>query len=382
MRVFRLFLLFWLACSPSLADTVLSDVRLGGDETRTRIVVDASAPVQFEWKIVQESVPRLVVELEGAAWDTPVGAVGGKLGQGLVSGLRITRTPDGPASLIVDLVTNIDVARAFSLSQQGDKPHRVVFDITPSSGASPFVGVRASSTPSRAVQRQTKRIVVLDAGHGGKDPGAIGPTGLQEKEVTLAAAKELKAKLEATGRYSVRMIRDADVFVELEDRTEMTRDMDADLFISLHADAGSSPTLRGASVYTLNERGEQRAKRMRERGDIVLDIDDPERSDDVNKILGDIVQRANHDNSVRLARIAVEELKKAGPVLRNPHRHQNFYVLLNPETPVILVEMGFMTNRQDERLLRTKAGRKPVLDALERSIDRYFAESDRLLAAR
>lgn len=377
MRSLAFFLsLLWLAAGAHAGPT-LSDVRLGGDENRTRIVIDSDSAVVFDWRVVEEAAPRLVVDLKGATWATPVGSVGGRLGQGLVAGLRITSTPNGPASLIADLTDIAEVSRAFALAPQAGKGHRVVIDLTPRSPAADRPAAVAARTPSAG-----KRIVVLDAGHGGKDPGAIGPTGLQEKVVTLASALELKARLEATGRYEVRLIRDADVFVELADRTEMTRDMDADLFISLHADAGESPSLRGASVYTLNERGEQRARRMRQSGEIVLDVEDPDRPSEVNTILGDFVQRANHDNSVRLARIAVEELQKAGPVLRNPHRHQNFYVLLNPETPVILVEMGFMTNRQDERLLRTEAGRRPILAALERSIDRYFAESDRLMAAR
>ncbi|GAB5457469.1 MAG: N-acetylmuramoyl-L-alanine amidase [Henriciella sp.] len=244
---------------------------------------------------------------------------------------------------------------------------------TPTAKPRGLMGVIAS------IERQT-HVVVIDPGHGGRDPGALAITGGKESEVVLKAALALKEELQKDRRYLVRLTRETDVYVEHEDRVSMARDWGADLFISLHADASGSPATMGASVYTINSRGEQRIEGTADKYGWHLPIEDGT-SEDVSGILEDLIKRETKSNSTIFAEFVIPELGLAGPLLGNTHRQKNLFVLLAPDVPAVLIEIGFLTNREDAKRLQTASGRRKSAQAIKRGIDAYFDRQTLLLAS-
>jgi len=222
-----------------------------------------------------------------------------------------------------------------------------------------------------------RRVVVVDAGHGGADAGAHGGHA-QEKDVTLAAARALKTRLERNGLYSVVLTRDADAYVSLERRVEIARQAQADLFISLHADAGADGDLRGASAYTLSEKGAERVARMLAKDDLIVRSAGPGRDKAVGRIVLDLTQRSTKTRSAAFAEVLLEKVGRATPLLNRSHRDAGFMVLLAPEVPAVLLEMGFMTSAADERLLTRADDRQRMINAVGDAIDTYFQEQVRL----
>jgi N-acetylmuramoyl-L-alanine amidase len=217
-------------------------------------------------------------------------------------------------------------------------------------------------------------VVVIDAGHGGKDPGAIG-VHAREGAVTLAAARALRARLEKSGRYKVVLTREKDVFLPLETRVRIARQARADLFISLHADAGGDTSLKGASIYTLSENGSDRiAKKVMARDRSLGEVKLPGKDAAVNSILLDLTQRATRNQSATFAQLVLNEVGDVCTLLRRSHRDAGYVVLLAPDVPAVLFEMGFMTNPHDEALLTDAKRRAAMMDAVGDGIDLYFAQ--------
>jgi N-acetylmuramoyl-L-alanine amidase len=238
----------------------------------------------------------------------------------------------------------------------------------------------AAAVPARrgsALRPPGKRVVVIDPGHGGQDPGAIGATGTYEKNVTLQVSRDIKRQLESTGRYRVLLTRDRDVFLRLRERVQKARDWKADLFISVHADSIGTTDLRGASIYTLSDTASDAvaaALAAREnRADIIAGVDLSQESREVANILIDLAQRETMNNSASFAHILVREL---GREIRlqsvKPHRFAGFAVLKAPDVPAVLMELGYLSNRQDESLLKQAAHRRRVALGVQRAIDAFF----------
>jgi N-acetylmuramoyl-L-alanine amidase len=225
-------------------------------------------------------------------------------------------------------------------------------------------------------------LVVLDPGHGGKDPGAIGVSGTYEKHVAFAAAEALARQLAVGGRYRVRLTRAQDDFIPLDDRVGMARAHRADLFISIHADALADHGVRGASVYTLAASAsdaQSAALAVRENAADRFGGSGPEVvSPQVARILASLVAHETRVGSAQLQHKVVATLGQTVPLLDNPARHAAFAVLKAADIPSVLVEMGFMSNRQDEAALRQPTHLAAVAGALHRAIDGYFASTGRL----
>jgi N-acetylmuramoyl-L-alanine amidase len=222
-------------------------------------------------------------------------------------------------------------------------------------------------------------LVVLDPGHGGKDPGAIGVSGTYEKHVALAAAGELRRQLLATGRYRVALTRGHDVFIPLEGRVAIAEQQGATLFVSMHADALSDRSVRGASVYTLAATASDAQTAALARRENAADrFAGPEFRNappEVAKILASLVRQETRAGSARLARGMVGSFAGDVPLLDNPARHAGFVVLKAADIPSVLVEMGFMSNPGDEAALRQAAHRAQVAAAMRRAIDAWFAQA-------
>jgi len=220
------------------------------------------------------------------------------------------------------------------------------------------------------------RVVVLDPGHGGIDPGAIGITGIYEKEISLATANEAASALEATRRYKVYLTRNDDEFVALDERVARARAMRADLFLSVHADAIPNSAVRGASVFTLSEHAsdaEAAALAQREnKADLIAGIDLSRHTPEVSNILLDLARRQTNNLSIVLARKLVAELGRQVRLLNNSHRAAGFAVLKAPDIPSALVELGCLSNKEEERLLRLAAYQKKLATGIVRSVNDYF----------
>jgi len=221
-------------------------------------------------------------------------------------------------------------------------------------------------------------VIVIDPGHGGHDPGALGAQGF-EKDVNLAAALTLKERLERSPRYRVVLTREDDTYVPLEDRVRVAQRAGADLFISLHSDSGGDANVRGASVYTLSDKASGRATRFVKRDDWFMKASlTGDRG--VSDILFDLTQRATKNRSAAFASTLVGHIDGKAPLLRRSQRDAGFMVLLAPDVPAVLLEMGFVTNPDDEQFLRDVGQRKRLMNAVGDSIDDYFAEVTRLAA--
>ena len=218
-----------------------------------------------------------------------------------------------------------------------------------------------------------KKTIVIDAGHGGHDPGALGGKS-HEKDVTLAAAKALKERLERTGRFKVVMTRDSDVYIPLESRVKIARSANADLFISLHADSGGDPKVRGATVYTLSDHGVDRATRSVFGGGFI-DVQLPGHDLSVKQILLDLTQRTTRNRSGAFAETLLEHISTRTSLLRRSHRDAGYMVLLAPDVPAVLLEMGFITNGEDESQLNDPDRRAKLMDSVAEAIEGYFADS-------
>ena len=362
-----------LAAGRGLAAGTAGEVlrlRFGGDAERTRVVVDLDRNTRGA--VVSDGGDgQVVVALTGVA---PHGRMSGA-GTGLVRDYRVA-AGGGASRIELTLATGAEIERRFLLPPgDGVTHYRYVIDLK-TTGRAPAVR-SAPPPPSRSAGRGSapaeRPLIVIDAGHGGRDPGARGAH-VNESAVTLAAAQALKAELERTGRYRVRLTRDNDTYVGLYRRVEIARSADADLFISLHADAGADPATRGASVYTLSEQGAGRAVREFTRGDNWhRELRLPGRDPSVDRILLDMAQRTTQNRSAQLARTLLGGLEAADhPMLRRSHRDAGLAVLLAPDVPAVLLEMGFITNPEDEQTLNDERGRRRLMRAVAAGIDRYL----------
>ena len=363
------------------AQPAVTAVRTGEHVGLTRLVLDVTEKVDF-YTFTLADPYRVVVDLSSLDWQV---APSEDDRRGVIARLRFGQFRRDTSRMVIEALGPVEVKQAFLLPPQGNWAYRFVIDLAPvdetsfvnSVGAPKRLAKRSPSEPSR--KSAVKRIVVLDPGHGGVDPGAIGVSGVFEKTVTLSAARELREILQKTNRYKVILTRNSDKFLRLRDRVAVARDVGAELFVSLHADAIRRRGVRGASVYTLSEKAsdaEAAALAAKEnKADLLGGVQLEGESEEVTSILIDLAQRETKNLSAGFANIVLPEFRKRVRILRNGHRFAGFAVLKAPDVPSVLVEMGYLSNRQDERMLSTAEGRRPVLEALGKAIDRYFAEN-------
>lgn len=357
-------------------------VRFGGDANATRVVIELSKSSQA--KLISAGQPLVI--------DLPRIEVGEER-EGVGLGLVKAWTADGGAGsarLKLELARSAKIERRFLLAPSDGAPtYRYVIDLradgAPVQPTAPLASQMIAQAAPKLVPAKAeakplnlKKVIVVDAGHGGHDPGALGEN-VQEKAVTLAAAKALKTKLESTGRYKVVLTRDSDAFIPLDNRVEIARRAGADLFISLHADAGANKATRGASVYTLSDKGSERVQRTMASGQgSFLRVSQPGASLAVSQILLDLTQRVTRNKSTTFAQMVLEQVGDTSPLLERSHRDAAYRVLLAPDVPAVLLEMGFITNSQDEAFLNNAQRRQKLTDAVARAIDGYFNQETKL----
>jgi N-acetylmuramoyl-L-alanine amidase len=230
-------------------------------------------------------------------------------------------------------------------------------------------------SPSMKIGNQ--KLIIIDPGHGGVDPGAIGHAGTYEKHVVLSAAKVFKQVIEKNPAYKVILTRTKDQFLTLRDRISRSKLSGADLFISLHADSISNNSVRGATIYTLSETAsDKEAAQLAERenkADIISGVDLSDETEEVTNILIDLAQRETMNQAAKFAGILVPELLKVIKTHKRPHKFAGFAVLKAPDVPSILLEMGYLSNVNDERLLKQDSFVRKIAKSVKIGLDKYFA---------
>lgn len=366
------------------------NVRFGVDGDTTRIVIETASATEFNAFTLADPSSRLVLELPQSVWAVAALSTGEGRGHGLVETFRFFDSSADASRMVFELSDTAMVVEQFPLPPEAEGGnHRLVVDVRRADrseiadqagfpepqGLTALISTRADAT--YAEPERERRVIVLDAGHGGHDPGASGRSGTREATVNLEAALELRRQLEATGRYDVILTRSDDTYLTLEQRVRIASAARADLFISLHADsAGPNSTARGASVYTLSDHGAGRARqRALQSTDWILENAPPRRAE-VNNILVSLALREKRNQSAVFAEMLLPALEQVGPVVANPHRQRGFYVLLDSQTPAVLVEMGFLTNGDDERNLTSASFRSRLMSQVASTVDAYFARME------
>ena len=377
-------------------DPAVTGVRLGLNppstaKGTTRVVLDLNDAVPYS-AFLLGSPYRLVIDLPEVAWTANGGSKQETVG--LVERLRYGHFRPGNSRVVVDLSGPAKVLRHSVLT----KPNRIVFDIAPVRAArfkpGQKVGLKGWEPPTaqpiplprrRPDGLNGKRLVVIDAGHGGVDPGAVrGRT--YEKRITLAVANAVKAQLEKSGRYRVVMTRSRDVFLELRERVDVAQTNKGDIFISLHADTHPKSKTRGASVYTLSQKASDKeaaalaAKENSADAIAGTPIDPGTYSDETIDILRDLQRRQTDRHSVIFARMLTGQFDRKGIGLarKKAHRFAGFVVLKSPNVPSVLVELGYLSNGKDRKMLQTSDFRNRVAKAVLASADQYFKHVDDL----
>ncbi|WP_082025575.1 N-acetylmuramoyl-L-alanine amidase [Methyloceanibacter caenitepidi] len=382
-------LAFATATLPARAErgAVAQDARLAGDRERTRFIADLSKKVDVNVFALGNPY-RVIVDAADVSFQMPDGI--GNEKRGLVTAFRYGLFAPGKSRIVLDISGPFLIDRSFVLGARDDQPARLVIDLVPTDEKTFLARQQeqrskaAESEPSpmplaMAPSSDEKPVVVLDPGHGGVDPGAKSANGVQEKDVVLAFAKRLRKKLEATDRYHVYMTRDDDTFLPLKERVKYAREKGAGLFISLHADYFSAEIedVRGATVFTLSEEAsdeEARALAAKENlSDAIAGVELPKDSDEVvTNILIDLAQRETNNRSVVMARSIVGELAAKGRLHTKQLRSAGFRVLKAPDVPSVLLELGFLSNEEDEKQLTSEVWHERMAGAISDAVDNYF----------
>jgi N-acetylmuramoyl-L-alanine amidase len=372
------------------ARIVALDARLAGDDKRTRLVFDLTRKLDLRAFVLSDPY-RVIVDLPEVMFDLPAAA--GREGRGLVSAFRYGLFAPGKTRIVIDAKGPVAIDKAYVLAEQDDQPARLVIDLVKSDRES-FIKTAALQRNAGIVAsipvdprtlrdvpapRDGKPVIVIDPGHGGLDTGAVSTGGEEEKALVLAVALKLRDRLEKSGRYRVVLTRSDDTFIPLGERVAIARAHKAALFISIHADSISRKEgdVRGATVYTVSERAsDAEAARLAEtenRADLIAGIDLKDATDDVAEILFELAHRETKNFSAHFARTLVGQIKAAARLHPQPLKSAGFKVLKAPDIPSVLLELGYLSSKEDAKLLASDAWRDKVSESMGAAIDSFFA---------
>ena len=417
------------------AEPVATGARIGGDGVRTRFVADLTAAVGYTVYVLPDPY-RVMIDLPGLRFNLPPDS--GSKSRGLIAAFRYGEVDEGRSRIVLETEGPVLIDKSFAVPAQDGQPARIVVDLVktteeafaaalksdektsmaaiaeaaeagkPAFGSTARndgqseLGTKAAAAqmpaaavvplprpkpgtdpaaledkPARQKRGEGRKLVVIDPGHGGIDPGAIGHKKTKEKDVVLAYGLKLRDILKATGNIDVIMTRSDDKFLSLKDRVRIARENEADLFIAVHADTVRGPAARGATIYTLSEKAsdaEAEALAQKEnRADIIGGLDFNTESEEVTDILIDLVQRESKNHSLFFARKAVAEMQGVTRFTGKPMRSAGFVVLKAPDVPSVLVELGYLSSREDEMQLTSPEWRSRVASAMAKAIEKYFA---------
>jgi len=406
----------WIAAAsaPGLAGIHVSAARIWPGPEYTRLTIESTTPLSYSVFTI-ENPSRLVMDLDGVDPGPAFESLPSKLSPDdpYVGAIRVGRFRPGMMRLVLDLKQPVN-PQVFALKPVGDYGHRLVLDIYPTVPFDPIVALLqrkggaaggqpsappsppptaapqkgAPASPARPAPEVMRLVTVaVDAGHGGEDPGAKGRRGTYEKFVTLSIARKIKALIDEVPGMRCVLIRDGDYFVPLAKRVERARKVQADLFVSIHADAYIKPHARGSSVFALSESGATSAaanwlaKHENEAdliGGVNIDVEDMT----LKQVLIDLSQTATINDSLKLARAVLDEIGDVNTLHRASVEQAGFAVLKAPDIPSILVETAFLTNPDEELRLRDEKYQDQMAAAIFSGIKRYFARNPPLARSR
>lgn len=371
---------FFLAAMQGAAAPLRAyNFKMAGDQRFTRIVMHFDARPQIDWFLLRDP-HRLVVDLPATEFALDSDELGSR---GLVGAVQYGATgPDG-ARLIFSVPGPFSVETVEVLENETSPGFRLIVELRAASEADFEAALRdrlggsegAAQAGAATPAREERFTVALDPGHGGADGGARGVNGTAEKTITLIFALELAEKLKERGDFEVVLTRDSDEFLRLDERVQIAQRHDADLFVSIHADAISVRGVRGATVYTVSDEAsdaEAAATAARENlSDQIAGQAEDRDKDEVEDILVDLIRRETHSFSIRFARNLIGELSQTTRMVTNPHRYAGFRVLRAPDIPSVLLELGYLSNSSDEEQMRDADWRAEAAEAVISAIELF-----------
>ena len=380
---------------------IVMSARIGEHDDRTRLVIELSDPVNLR-AFALANPDRVVIDMPEVSWR--LGAPPRPTGFGVVKSYRYGQFRAGNSRMVIDLNSAASVSDSLVLPPSAGFGYRVVIDLFPTtrpkfdakagwpadlkkreSDAEKLAAMIAAqqAPPARAAG---KKIIVLDPGHGGLDSGTVGVNGLMEKDLALAEGLKLARELRRRG-YTVFMTRENDVFIPLRQRVAMGRANKADLFIALHADSHPDPNTTGTSIYTLNDgRSDREASALARRenqSDVIAGVDLSGDNNPVAPILIGLAQRDTRNKSSEFATTALKTMSQVTDLLaRSPHRSASLAVLVAPDVPAVLIELGYLSNRGDATRMNTDSWRTRVAGAIADAVDAQFTRPSAVQMAR
>ena len=391
------------------AATEIASARLWPAQEYTRLILESSTAVSHQMTVMHNP-DRLVIDLSDVELSPELTLLAERLrpNDPYIQAIRIARFKPNVLRLVLDLKTSVD-PQLFSLQPIGEFRHRVVLDLYPLTPPDPLMALlegergptaatvevpvtppalRSPAVPAEPPSRSGRRriVVMIDPGHGGEDPGAVGPRGTREKDVTLSIARKLKAAIEADPSMRAAMTRDDDFFVPLKTRVDKARAVRADLFISIHADAFTTPTARGSSVFALSEHGATSAAarwlaQSENRADLIGGVNLDRRDPLLARTLLDLSQTAQINDSLRVGRSVLDGIGAVNSLHKGSVEQAGFAVLKAPDIPSILVETAFISNPDEELKLRSDRHQARFAKSIHTGVKRYFARNPALARA-
>lgn len=383
-RLLRIVYFLIFLSLPTLGTTEITkvkDLRIADRQSKTRVVFDLSSAASHNI-FVLKNPDRVVLDIQNCNANGKLAA--SRVAGTLLKGMRYAQKSQDRLRVVFDLNKRV-TPQSFLLPPTKNKDYRLVIDFTSANQVNltkPVIEVKKAPLNYRDV------IIAIDAGHGGKDPGAIGRKGTREKDIVLSVSKRLKKIIDKERGMKAVLIRDRDTFIPLRGRIKRASGVDADVFISIHADAAVNSRARGSSVYVLSEHGATSeaarilAKRENE-VDKIGGISLEDKDAVLKSVLVDLSQTATIDASIDLAQDILSELSKIGNVSRRQVEQAGFAVLKSPDIPSVLVETAFISNPHEEQRLKSSKHQQALAQAILKGVRRYFtdhAPNDALLA--
>ncbi len=387
---------------PLVATTfpVASDVRIAGDEKQTRFVLDLDRKVDVHAFVLADPY-RVILDIPQVNFQLAPGI--GQAGRGLIKAFRYGLVMPGGSRIVFDLNGPAKIEKAYVLNSANGQPPRLIVELSSADKAAFRQALTQNSnqpqlrpaleeqrTPSGAAavtgasaepeSPDPRPVIVVDAGHGGIDNGTVAVSGEAEKVLVLDFAKALQEHIEKSGKYRVVMTRSDDTFIPLGDRVRIARNQKAALFVSIHADAlpRGEGDAQGATIYTLSDRAsDAEAERLAEsenKADAIGGVNLTEEPTDVADILIDLAQRETRTFSNRFARLLVGEMKGVARMHKHPLKSAGFRVLKAPDVPSVLVELGYVSNKDDLQHLISDGWRSKTVNSVGQAIEAFFGK--------
>lgn len=368
-------LLFLIFCAPVWAGNSVNGLRMWPAPDHTRLVFDTSGPIKHSLFMLKNP-DRLVIDIKDTRLRTDTGKL--EYSKSLLSGIRSAQRNGKDLRVVLDLKSAVK-PKSFVLRPNKDYGHRLVIDLHDSAKKPALTRTTIKSLNSK--QKARDIIIAIDAGHGGDDPGAIGPNGVKEKDVVMAIARKLKKLVDREPGMRGVLIRNGDYFVGLKKRVKLARETHrADFFVSIHADSFSDRRARGSSVYTLSTGGatSEMARRLAEKenaSDLVGGVSLDDKDDLLRSVLLDLSQTATIEASTDVAGRVLSGLKGVNKLHKRKVEQAGFRVLKAPDVPSILVETAFISNPSEERKLRSPAHQQKLAEAVMKGVRSYFKQN-------